>query len=179
MASLLDGPKDGLDDRSHAELHAYVSQKMYGLPNTVDIQGQEVKTTSPQRVFQSSRALSNFGAMNSLYIGNNRGEQFTSQWSNVWLTPSEFMFRDTSFASEVKRKEREERALMFNLERQRLNEKRMTDKLAKEALCDFYLQQYGVTVTTQQQFVLPPERLRELLIKKATDVMWDKAAFKI
>lgn len=28
-------------------------------------------------------------------------------------------------------------------------------------------------------FVLPPERLRELLIKKATDVMWDKAASKI
>jgi len=27
-----------LDDRSHAELQAYVSQKMYGLPNTMDIQ---------------------------------------------------------------------------------------------------------------------------------------------
>jgi len=59
------------------------------------------------------------------------------------------MFKDTSFASEVKRMEREERTLMFNLERQRLKEARMMDKQAKEALCQYYLDQYGVEVTSQ------------------------------
>lgn len=53
------------------------------------------------------------------------------------------MFRDTSFASEVKRKEREERTLMFNLERQRQREARLQDKLAKEALCQYYSDNYG------------------------------------
>lgn len=51
---------------------------MYGLPNTVDIQAQEQKAPSPKHIFHSSRALSNFGAMNSLYIGNNKAEHFTS-----------------------------------------------------------------------------------------------------
>lgn len=61
-------------------------------------------------------------------MGNNKTEHFTSQWSNVWLTPNELMFRDTSFASEIKRREREERTLLFNLERQRQKEQRMVDK---------------------------------------------------
>lgn len=55
----------------------------------------------------------------------------------------------------------------------------MQDKMAKEALGQYYFEHYGVTVTSQQLFVLTPERLRELLIKKATAVMWDKAARKI
>ena len=79
LTSLPEGPRDGfLDDRSHAELQAYVSQKMYGLPNTVDIQAQESKINPTKHIFKSSRALSNFGAMNSLYVGNNKAEHFTS-----------------------------------------------------------------------------------------------------
>ena len=53
------------------------------------------------------------------------------------------------------------------------------DKQAKEALCQYYYEQYGVETTKQQRFVLNPERLRELLIRKATKVQWDKAAAKI
>jgi len=142
-----------LDDRSHAELQAYVSQKMYGLPNTMDIQAtmelkcQEKQARSPHAAFRSSRALSNFtqnfGAMNSLYVGNNKADNFTSQWTNVWLTPHEFMYHDTGFASEVKRKEREETTFLYNLERQRLKERRIQEKLAKEALCQFYAENYG------------------------------------
>ena len=43
----------------------------------------------------------------------------------------------------------------------------------------FFLFIIVVTVAAQQVFILSPERLRELLIKKATDVMWNRAASKI
>ena len=107
-----------LDDLSHGQLRGYVSQKNHGLLHMDIVRHEEKKNAFQQQVFQSQRALeNNIGAVKSLYLGNNRGEHFTSQWSNVWLTPNEHMFRDTSFASEVKRREREERTLMFNLER--------------------------------------------------------------
>lgn len=77
---------------------------------------------------QSSAFLSHkASAVNSLYFGNNRDGGFTSEFSNVWLTPHEFMFRDTSFASDVKKRDREVKSILYNLEKRKQKDMRLND----------------------------------------------------
>lgn len=42
-----------------------------------------------------------------------------------------------------------------------------------------YYEKYGIIPTDQQKFFLTPLRLRDLLIKLATDVTCEKAALRI
>ena len=68
-------------------------------------------------------------ALATINIGNNRSEAFTTQFSNVWLTPAEMMFRDTTLNSDIGRRDREARALIYRLEK---NEEKQVKKFEKE-----------------------------------------------
>ena len=56
-------------------------------------------------------------AVDATYQGNQRQVGFTSEYSNVWLPSNEMMYRDTQIASDAVRREREARAVLFQLER--------------------------------------------------------------
>ena len=89
------------------------------------------------------------------------------------------MYQDTSLNSYEVIKMRQARQHEVSVERKRNILQKTQDNLAKEELARHYFIKHGVRPNKQQQFFLSPLRLRDLLIKKATDKQYNKAASKI
>ena len=122
------------DEMSRNDISAYVSQNnKYGQPH------------SPGRASYASymQSLATAGAMGSHYLGNSNKDHFTSEFSNIWLLPNDVMFHDSSINSDYRRKEREARSAVFNLERQQQKQVRLREKQAKEAIVDHYHRGFG------------------------------------
>ena len=65
---------------------------------------------------------------------NQKTEHFTSQFSNVFYEPQELMYADTTIGSGINREIREQKRLLFQMERQNLKAVRQQEKQTKEAL---------------------------------------------
>ena len=82
----------------------------------------------------------------------------------------DMMFKDTQINSDMVRKEREAKNLLTSLERQVQKIERVKNKEIKSKMVKYYVENYGVKISSQQEFFLDPSRLRETLIKKASMV---------
>jgi len=114
-----------------------------------------------------------------MYQGNNKQVAFTSDFSNVWANNNEMMYRDTKISGASVRREREAKALLFQLERQVLKMERVKQKELKARLVNHYSVNFGVHVSQQKQFFLKPDELRATMIEKASTVTMNRAARKI
>ena len=114
-----------------------------------------------------------------MYQGNNKQVGFTSDFSNVWVPNNEMMYRDTKISSDTVRREREAKALLFQLEKQVLKMEQVKQKEFKQRLVNHYSENFGVHVSQQKQFFLKPDELRATMIEKASEVTMNRAARKI
>ena len=98
------------------------------------------------------------------------------------------MFRDTRMSSDIARRDREAKGLIYRLSKAEEKQYKIFERETKDALIDYYQRAYGskynnynilVNVTDQQRFILNPKRLRELLLRKATSKVWDRHARRI
>lgn len=110
---------------------------------------------------------------------NNKSVAFSSLYSNVWTQPVDMMFKDTLINSDTVRKEREAKNLLNTLEKQVQKIERIKNKEIKSKMVKYYLENFNVRISAQQEFFLDPTRLRETLIKKATMVQMNRNARRI
>lgn len=89
------------------------------------------------------------------------------------------MFRDTRLSSDVARRDREAKGLIYRLSKADEKHQKKFEAETKDALIDYYRRAYGINVSDQQRFILNPKRLRELLLRKATSKIWDTHARRL
>lgn len=118
------------------------------------------------------------GFLPSHYV-NQKDSSFSNQYSNVWLMPNEMMYHDTSLKSYEIIQKRQQRQFEVSLERKKNILQKTADNIAKEELVRHYYLKHGVKPNKQQRFFLSPLRLRDLLIQKAKDRQFNKAASRI
>jgi hypothetical protein len=88
-------------------------------------------SVSPERTQRES-------ALASLNAGQNRSDAFSNQFSNVWLTPDEMMFRDTTIASDAAARRREAKGLIYRLGKAEEKQRKVFERDTKDALIDYY-----------------------------------------
>ena len=96
-----------------------------------------------RKLFDTQRNSHTPSATATMYMGNHKSDAFTNQFTSVWLTSNEFMYRDTRISSDIDRRDREARGLVYRLEKQEEKERKKFEKQTKELLIQYYQDAYG------------------------------------
>ena len=77
-----------------------------------------------------------------LFQNHPKVTNFSNQFHNVWITPNEMMFNDTTLHTNAVKQEREARCLMVSLERQVSKMEKIREWELKDKLLQYYQDNY-------------------------------------
>ena len=113
-----------IEDQLHRELGAYVGQNNLGVahfdPIILEKDRSEINKSPRkflEKTFGDSTDIVRKSALATMDIGNAKTTAFTQQFSNTWLTTSEMMFKDTTLNSDIAKRDREARGMLYRLEK--------------------------------------------------------------